>query len=425
MPRLISKRPGRPATLGAAALAALLPMAGRAAAADWMDAGPTLLSPTPVADAGYLGGPPDEHMLPFYDVDWSLGVKGQYIHDSQSGDRLKALVEPSVDFSHTGNILTFHGGANAQLSKTGNGDLNIDQSRLSAGSVLAFDPESKLTSNASLSLTQEDPHSPDVASNVAKTPIEFSGSVDSTFSKRIGPLDVTPSVAVGRDIFGPTTLTDGTEQDNTSLDNTHLDVGLRLGYRLSPIVEPFIEGHILRTVYDVPSPSLGTKLDNNLYTLMSGVSLAWDETLVASVSSGVGLAHFDDGTLGDVRATLYDASLTFKPDRTLTLTGNFTTSIGSPGPSGSGSAKIAYDATAAATYTVNDWLDWRASAGWSQASFADSSATSSGYTFGAGADYMVSRHMKISADYTFEHAENPPNAPQNIHTVTVGMTFQK
>jgi len=411
---------------GAALLGAGLALVPAAAMADGDGA---QWEPAPEAVGDSANWQPDtagpEHMKPFYDLDWSLGLRGSYSRDSVTGDHYKTEALPSVTLTHTGDLLSYHASADADVSRTDSGAINIDQARLSAGTALQFDPKTSLTTNATSAITQEDPNAPDVASDTIATPVEYSGTADSTWTQSIGRINVSLTGNAGREVFGPTTLTGGVIQDNASQNNTYGGTGLRLGFQLTPVLEPFVSGNITRTVFDQPSPSLSTKLDGNLYTLMAGISAKWDDRLTASVSAGIAKEHFDDGTLADVNATLYDASLTYKPTDVLTLNGAFTTTLGAPGPTGSGTAKIDYEATANATYLVNDWLQWRGTAGWHNATYADSSGTDTGYTFGVGADYLINTHAKLSADYGFEHAEVTPNPVADIHTVTLGVTFQK
>ena len=384
-----------------------------------------LAAPIRSADVVSLGASPPESVRPFFDLDWSLGLRGSYTNDSVSGDRYKALAIPTVTFTHTGNQFSYHGGADGQVSKSLDGSVNIDQARLTSGAALEFNRDASLTTDAALSTGKEDPHAPDVASDVIDTPTGVSGSVDATLKQRLGHFNVALTGEAGRDIHGPTTLTGGVLSDNASQNTTHAGVGLRLGFQLTPVLELSTEGKVTRTIYDQPVPTLSTRLDGDLYTLMSGVSATWDDRLTASASAGVGLEKFDDASLGQIEATLYDASLTYKPNRTLTLTGDFATTIGSPGVNGTGTARIGYTATADAAYVVNDWLTWRASAGWHNASYSGTTATDKGYTLGAGADYVLSRHAKLSADYAFAHSEVTPNPVDDTHTVTLGLTLQK
>jgi len=361
---------------------------------------------------------------PYYDIDWSLGLRGAYIADN-NGERFQSLVLPSVTLTHTARDLTFTGTASAEVSKTGDGQFSVDDMRLQAGSVLNFDRETSLATNAGIAVTQENPHNPDVATNVLDTPVQISGTADGTLTRKLGHFNVALRGNAERDVFGPTTFTDNSTLDNTPQNNTQGGAGLRVGFDLTPVLQPFVDASAGRTVFDAPSSGLGVKLDGNTYTVKTGVSAKWDALLEAEASIGLGLEHFDNASLSDVEATLYDASLTYHPTDTLTLNGDFATTISAPGPNAGGSAKVNYAATAKAAYTVNDWLTWRLSADWHNATYADTTSTDKGYDLGVGADYLVNRHAKLSADYLFAHSEISPNPATDSHTVTLGLTLQK
>jgi hypothetical protein len=151
----------------------------------------------------------------------------------------------------------------------------------------------------------------------------------------------------------------------------------------------------------------------------------WGPDLTASVSAGVGINHFDDASLADIRAALYAANIAYKPTEALTLTGNLTSVIGAPGPDGSGTAQISYQATAGSTYVVNDWLDWRASVNWHNTTYAATTVTDDGYGFGVGADYIINRQTKLSADYSYGRDTISPGAPEDTQTISLGLTVQK
>ena len=367
---------------------------------------------------------PLEPETPFYDIDWSLGLRGAYITD-QSGSRYQALVLPNITLTHTGKRVSFNAGASAQISRLSSGQSTINSLRLSAGSDFAFGDDASLATNASFAVTQEDANNPDVATDVATTPVKISGAADAAFTRKLGRLSAIFRGNAERDVYGPTTLADTTKIDNTSQNLSQLGGGLRLGFELTPILTVFADGSATRQVFDAPIPSLGVKLDATNYAFLGGVSAKWNDVLQAEISAGVGLDRFDDQSLGDVRATLYNASLTFKPNETLTLTGDFSTTISPPGPDNAGTARVDYAATGSASYLVNQWLDLRASAGWHDASLADTSNTETGYDLGVGADYTLSKHAKLTADYGFGHSTVTPNPAVDTHTVTLGLTFSK
>lgn len=430
---IVSLRPRRPVRSGCRpcllAVALLLPSAALGeplAAGDgsWAT-NPQLFSTVPLAeDANWAPVAPADANVPFYDLDWSLTTTGALIRDS-SGQRFKTSLLPSISLTHNGRVVSFGATAGAIVSKTDGGALSIDQLQLSGRSAYQVDPRVKLENNASLSLSKEDPNAPDVASDVADTPTQLSGSVDSAYTRSFGRFSATLRGSVGRDVYGATTLIDGTSLDNTDQNNTRFGTGLRLGYELTPVLAVFVDADAQRSVFDAPSTSLGTSLDGNLYTLLAGATAKWGATLSASVSGGVGVEHFDDPALAEVRATLYNASLTYQPTEALAVTGSFATSIGAPGPNGGGTARIAQQAAIGAAYRVNDWLGWRASAGWYRYEYAGTDTVDSAYNLGVGADYLVSRQVKLSADYNFQRGAITPSPVSDTQTISLGVTVSK
>ncbi|MCS6761086.1 MAG: hypothetical protein MO846_03150 [Candidatus Devosia symbiotica] len=72
-----------------------------------------------------------------------------------------------------------------------------------------------------------------------------------------------------------------------------------------------------------------------------------------NVSTGGALRRFDPTSLDAVTSQIYDAQLSFRPDRTLRVTGGFSTTVAPLGPTGSGSTCIGYGANAEVAYAVN------------------------------------------------------------------------
>jgi hypothetical protein len=390
--------------------------------------GPATARFTPVADAdaahwtpvGPLDG--DRNYL---DTDWSVTASGAFIEDSASGSRFQTKLAPSFTIRRPGDRLDLGLTGNAQLSKTGGGNVALEQLGLRGTSTFEVSPTGTLTSNAAFSMSQEDPNSPDVAADVATTPVEYSGAVDSTYEQKFGRLDFSLKGSLERDLYGPTTLTDGTSVDNTDQNNTQVGGTLRLGFQVTPVFQVFGEAGATRTLFDTASTGLGASLNGTQYSLLGGIAAAWGDQLSASVAAGVGIEHFDDASLGDVRAALYDANLTYKPTDVLTLTGDFSSTIAPPGPNGTGTAQINYQATAGATYLINEWLAARASLNWQNITYAGTANSDNSYGFGVGADYLINRQTKLSADYGFSRATVTPNPAEDTQTITLGLTFQK
>lgn len=367
-------------------------------------------------------GAPDE--APWVDTGWSLGLRGAFSSDSTGAERFETHMLPSAEITRSTPRLTYGASLDGDLSRAGDSSFDVNDLRLGTKASYALGWGGALDGTATLEMNQEDPTAPDVPSDVAATPVELSGSGTASYTQKLGRLSVTLKGNGGREVYGTTLLKDGTLQDNSSQNNWNFGGGLRLGFALTPVVGLFTDAEAGRSVFDAADPSIGTRLDGNQYSLMAGVSAQWDERLSAEASAGVGLERFDDAGQADIVATLYDASFTYKPSDRLALNGSVTSSIGAPGPNGSGTAKVDYEALAGATYTVNDWLDWRASADWHDAHYPGTAATDRGNGYGLGADYVVNPHTRVSADYNFEHSDIS-GAAQDEQTVSLGVSVHK
>jgi len=361
---------------------------------------------------------------PWAETDWSLGLRGSLADDGAGGSRFEAHLLPSLSATRATPRLSYGATANGDITRDDGGGLAVNDLRLGLKSSYLLGWGGTLDGSGSLEMSREDVSAPDVPDDVAATPVELSGSANGAYTQKLGRFSLTLKGNGGRDIYGTTTLRDGTVEDNSSQNNWNFGGGLRAGFALTPVVGLFAVAEAGRTLFDAVDPSLGKSLNNNQYSLMAGASAQWGERLSAEASAGVGLARFDDASLADIVATLYDASVTYRPTEALTLAGSVTSSIGATGPNGSGTAKVGYIATAGAAYAVNDWLDWRSSLDWHNAYYPGSSGTDRGHGFGAGADYLLNGHTRLSADYAFEHSDISGTA-QDEQTVSLGVTVHK
>ena len=413
--------------LGVLCLAAPVLAAGDHSLGDGSDTDNERLLPDvypadPVLDSGeWLREPHD----PFFDVDWSVALRGSYTK-ATAGERFDIRLVPTIGLEHIGTRSAISLDASAEIARPSEGG-NIDISALRLGLQAGYDLDSvtRFTANSNFSLTQETPGTPGLASNIVIAPQTISGGADVGVTRQFGKFNVAATGAAQRNIFGPTTLTGGIATDNSEQNYWALDAGLRVGFQATPIFEVFGQAGVGRDIFDLPSTTLMAYPNATDVTLKGGVTGRWNDILVATASAGVGLRRFDAASLGEVVTQLYDAQLTFTPDPTWRMTAGFATTVAPPGPNAGGTTRIDYTANAEVAYTVNSWLALRALADWSSTRFVGSAETATGYGVGAGADYKVNAHTALSADYGYDHSESSTNGVQDAHRVTVGITLSR
>lgn len=374
-----------------------------------------------LANGEGLGEPYD----PFFDLDWSLGLRGVHTN-ATAGERFDFRLVPAVTLEHIGTRSAVKFDANAEIARPGEGGtVDIGALRLGLQSGYDLDSATRVTANGNLSLSRQLPGTPGLASNIDVAPQTVSGGGDVGVTRQFGKFNVSLTGTAQRTVYGVSTLTDGSTVDNSGQNYWALDGGLRVGFQATPIFEVFGVAEAGRDLFDHPSAALGVSSNASDYALKGGITGRWNSTLEVTGSAGLGLRKFDVASLGEVVTQLYDAQVIFTPDPTWRMTAGFATNVTPPGPDGSGTTRVDYSTRAEVGYTVNSWLALRALAGWNTARFEGSSNVETGHGYGVGADYQVNAHTAVSADYEFDHSDSTSNGVQEAHRVSVGVTLSR
>lgn len=409
---------------GIAAGACALALSGPVLAGDGSDfVNNALLGPE--AECSYcVPNPPDEAGPPFQ-FDWSVGLRGGVsTGGSGEGPVYEVVALPQFALRQETIRGGYDLGISAEISQKAGGDPRLGSVTATAGGRYDLDELTTLEGRLDLSLSQDDPDGRDQPVNVATAPLEVSGNAEASVTRDFGPLLIKLRGSAGREVVGETTYDDDTTSSNDDQNTTRWGAGARLGYKLAPGLLAFIDGEAIAEQYDVASPLLA-KLDNTTYATRAGLTLRPSQALELEGSIGWGHRDFVDGTLDDFSAMLYGARAQFRPSETLTLGGEFSTTISSPGTTSGATAKLAYAATGTLAYQLNPWLRLRASADWSTARYEGIATEEHKWGAGIGADYLVNEHTDLTADYSFERSQTTPEPPTDEHRVTVGVRFHR
>jgi hypothetical protein len=362
---------------------------------------------------------------PFFDVDWSVALRGTYTK-ATAGEHFDIRLVPTLGLEHIGTRSAVEFDASAEIVRpTSTGNVDVTGLRLGLKSGYDLDTATRLTANGNLSLEQDTLGTPGLATNVAVAPQVVTGGVELGVTRQFGRFNVGVTGEAQRKVFGPTTLSGGVVSDNSEQNYWALDGRLRVGLQATPILEVFAEGGIGRDIFDRPSGALMVYPNATDKSVRGGVTGRWNGILEATASAGLGLRRFDAAGLGEVVTQLYDAQIIFTPDPTWRMTADFATTVAPPGTSGSGTTRVNYSAKAEVAYTVNSWLALRALADWHHARFVGTPDTEAGHGLGVGADYKVNAHTALSADYGYAHSRSTANVIQDAHQVSVGVTLSR
>jgi hypothetical protein len=367
---------------------------------------------------------PHEWDAPPFAFDWSLALRGAYVRD-KNGDHFEALAVPSVSLKHEFLRGSYSFSGSAELSKSTVETYRINALRLGVAGEYQVNTDLTLSGAANFALLTPSASTTGYPATTASASQEVTGDVEGSAAYDFGLLTTTLTGSASRSVYGPTTLADSSQIDNSANNNWQFGSSLRVGYAVTPLLTVFAEGRAGYQLYDTIAPSYGVRLDAADYAMRGGLASKWSEVLEAEASVGAGYRHFTFGAADDIISQLYDASITFRPDETVEMRGALATTVGAPGPNASGAARIEYAATGDIGYRVNPWVKLRANAGYRYAIFSDSTNTETGYGAGAGVDYLLNENMVATGDYNYSATIANAGAADEEHRVTLGVTLKR
>lgn len=371
-----------------------------------------------------LATPPHDWNEPAFDLDWSLALRGAYVQ-ATGGSQFEASAVPSLTLTHDFLRGSYAVSASAEITRSSTEEARIAALRAGFSGAYQLDEATGLTGKANFALARASASAPGTLPGIAVQPLVVTGDAEGAVSREFGPLVVSARANAGRSVYGVTTMADTSLIDNSAQNNWVAGTGLRVGYRVTPILTAFIDGSVGYQWYDAASPLYLVKLDAMDLEGRTGLSAKVNDVLEAEISIGYGQRRFLDPSLGTSGSMLYDASLTFRPDETVEMRGAFSTSFGAPGANSGGTARLEYAATGDLSYRVNPWLRLRASAGWRYAEQLGTTTTEMGHNAGAGLDYLLNEFATLTADYAYSWSQTTPNPAQDEHRVTLGVTFSR
>jgi hypothetical protein len=356
-------------------------------------------------------------------IDWSVGLRGSYAANSLTGGKPSLSLTPEVSLTLGGESSATVYAAGSELVVDGAGQARIADVHAGVASTLRLGATTTLAGSIAGAMTQ-DPDSTNLPVNTLTAPVEWDGQARGSITQDMGRVDATLTLDGERYAIGPTTLDDHSEVDNTADSYWQGGATLRLGYEITPLVGAFVEGEASAQKFEAADPTLLKFLDGREYQLRAGLSLTQGSIISAEASIGRGWLDYIDGSLTDTGSWVYNGSVSFKPDETLTLTGSLESTL-DPSTNAPGDTDAGLTLSGDASYNVNPWLTLRASASWDRTVTLGSGDNSWGIDTGVGLDYRSSRHVVWSADYNFARDYAPPAPLSDTHTVSIGVKVQR
>ena len=251
---------------------------------------------------------------------------------------------------------------------------------------------------------------------------DFNGSaaLNGSFGKNVFTL----TGLAGRTIYENGT-SGGLVVDQGDRDNNLYGARLRLGYELTPLITPFVEGELTRRVYDRAFDDSGLQRASRGEALRAGFAYDSAPVLKGELAVGVRQETFDDASLAALKALTVDGSLVWSPTALTTITYAVSTGINSSTDAAS-SGSVVYDGSVDFAYAYRSNLTADLVAGVKQERFQGTGETANTFRLGVGTVWKVNRNLQLTSGYVHEWLQSN-NAARDYasDTVRVEMRVQR
>lgn len=365
-----------------------------------------------------------EPYSPFFEIDWSVGLRASRTAGT-NGAFYGATLLPQISATRTGLRSSYVLGAQARLGVNSDQLTRIEQLDFTASGQYELDRVSRLTGNAGLTLSQDDPNAPGTSDQIVQTPLVARGQIEGSFLRQFGRLGLSLGANFLRQETGDTKLVGDLRRTNKDRNTTRLGADLRLQYELTPIIDAFVEGAVARDWFDAPPARTRIFQDGWDYSLSAGLAGNWRDVFVVEASLGYGLRRFEDVALDELASTLYAASLTYSPSDAFAFDAQLSTTL-TPENKGAGDpASVDYAIAAGASFQVAPWVGLRGSLSQSWDVPVSGSERNVTFSTGVGADFALNKNAALSLDYLYTRAQNLPAEPEDAQEVAVSLTWSK
>ncbi len=228
---------------------------------------------------------------------------------------------------------------------------------------------------------------------------QYGGSAGVT--QRFNRLALSARASVDRTDYADAKLADGQPLSQKDRNLTQYGLRLRAGYEVSPGLVPFAEVLLDTRKYDQKADSTGFRRDSDGVQLRAGTSIELTRTLSGEIAAGYGLRRYEDQRLGDLRAPVVEAVLTWamSPLTTLKLRGatefEETTIAGS-----SGAVTRRLSAELSHAFLRN--LTATATASYGRSDFQGVTRQDDTIRAGLGLEYAVTRNLVLRGSFSHE-----------------------
>lgn len=263
----------------------------------------------------------------------------------------------------------------------------------------------RLEVEAAYNLDQEGRGRVDVPGAAAEPPNEHRLNGEARIVHQAGRFEVQVGGNAQYNLYEDVDLVGGGSQNNSDRNFTEVGGTLRVGYDISPRIQPFVAGGYSAQIYDQRTDDNGLRRDSDGYEAEAGVRVELSPALSGELAIGYVRREFDDPALSAVDGVTVDGSLEWRPSEITTVALNVSTDIDETG-AGTSSGALERIVGISVNHALRENLLLAASAQYSFEDFTGSSLTEETVFLTAGLTYQLNRSVAIRAGYSYEEFDS-------------------
>lgn len=302
---------------------------------------------------------------------------------------------------------------------------DTNEARLRANARIDVASTTAVELDAGYALDQEGRGSVDVPGAAAEPPNTHSFDASGALLHRMGRIATRVAGTFGYNVYEDVDLVGGGTANNS--DRNYYESGgeLRLGYDLSPRIQPFVEGGYTVRQHEQEIDDDGFRRDSQGYTVAAGVRVEVAHTLTAEASVGYVRRDFEDSAIDPVDGMTLDADLTWRASALTVFGLNASTQVEETNLGSSGGA-VVYRVGAGVDHALRRHFLFGIDARYTLRDFASSALTEETFYFAAGFTYQFHHDWALRAGYSFTRFDSStPGSDYYTNAVTLGLLWQK
>jgi len=280
-------------------------------------------------------------------------------------------------------------------------------------------------------LQREDQSNPDVSTGDTDGILAQTIGAEISVSRLVGLIGLTVGGSATRDLFtggtlgvsvgsGGATITGSDDRSNTEVLGT-----LRVSLENDAQIRPFVEASAGRREFDGDGDALGFNRDSTIAELRGGAVLDLAPKLSGEISAGYRNENVNDGNLEDLRGIVFDASLTWSPDRVTLVTLAGATDFAPTTISGA-TGSVTYSGTASVRRSLRKNLTLDAGVGVSFERFEGFPQEDIRTNANLGLTWDLNRNAAITTQYNFDRLDSTANGSDfNSNSIELGVRIQR